>query len=78
MAGHGDTPDGLVGAAALPDFVGALKKPRKILILVKAGRRWTPSSSSFSEGASSPATSWWTAATVSGPTPSDGWYEGEN
>ena len=37
VAGHGDTPGGLVGAAALPDFVGALKKPRKILILVKAG-----------------------------------------
>jgi 6-phosphogluconate dehydrogenase len=26
-----------VGAAALRDFVAALKKPRKILILVKAG-----------------------------------------
>src|SRR5258706_10850596 len=37
VAGHGDTPGGLVGAAVLPDFVGALKKPRKILILVKAG-----------------------------------------
>jgi len=37
VAGHGDTPGGLVGAAALRDFVAALKKPRKILILVKAG-----------------------------------------
>src|ERR1700675_1646247 len=37
VAGHGDTPGGLVGAAALPDFVAALKKPRKILLLVKAG-----------------------------------------
>ena len=37
VAGHGDTPGGLVGAAGLPDFVVALKKPRKILILVKAG-----------------------------------------
>ena len=34
---HGDTPGGLVGAAALLEFVAALKKPRKILILVKAG-----------------------------------------
>ena len=37
VAGHADTPGGLVGTAALPEFVGALKKPRKILILVKAG-----------------------------------------
>jgi 6-phosphogluconate dehydrogenase len=37
VAGHRDTPGGLVGAAALADFVAALKKPRKILILVKAG-----------------------------------------
>jgi 6-phosphogluconate dehydrogenase len=37
VAGHGNTPGGLVGAAALPDFVAALKQPRKILILVKAG-----------------------------------------
>ena len=37
VAGNGNTPGGLVGAAALPDFVAALKKPRKILILVKAG-----------------------------------------
>src|SRR5438094_10327535 len=34
---HGDTPGGLVGAAALLEFVAALKKPRKILIFVKAG-----------------------------------------
>jgi len=37
VAEHPDTPGGLVGAATLPDFVAALKKPRKILILVKAG-----------------------------------------
>ena len=37
VAGHPDTPGGLVGAATLPDFVAALRKPRKILILVKAG-----------------------------------------
>ena len=37
VAEHSDTPGGLVGAAALPDFVAALRKPRKILILVKAG-----------------------------------------
>ncbi len=37
VAGHPDTPGGLVGAATLPEFVSALKKPRKILILVKAG-----------------------------------------
>ena len=37
LTGNPDTPGGLVGAAALPDFVTALKKPRKIVILVKAG-----------------------------------------
>ena len=37
VAEHPDTPGGLMGAATLPDFVAALKKPRKILILVKAG-----------------------------------------
>ncbi len=37
VAGHPDTPGGLVGAARLPEFVAALKKPRKIIILVKAG-----------------------------------------
>jgi 6-phosphogluconate dehydrogenase len=37
VAEHPDTPGGLVGAATLPDFVAALRKPRKILILVKAG-----------------------------------------
>jgi 6-phosphogluconate dehydrogenase len=37
LAENPATPGGLVGAAALPDFVGALKKPRKIVILVKAG-----------------------------------------
>ena len=37
VAAHATTPGGLVGTAALPEFVVALKKPRKILILVKAG-----------------------------------------
>src|SRR5688572_30739242 len=37
VAGHADTPGGLVGAAALPELVAALKTPRKILLLVKAG-----------------------------------------
>ena len=37
VAAHPDTPGGLVGATTLPDFVAALRKPRKILILVKAG-----------------------------------------
>ena len=37
VAGHRGTPDGLVGATRLPEFVAALKKPRKILILVEAG-----------------------------------------
>src|SRR5262252_564655 len=37
LSQHPDTPGGLVGAAALPDFVAALKKPRKIIVLVKAG-----------------------------------------
>jgi len=37
LSQHPDTPGGLVGAAALPDFVAALRKPRKIIVLVKAG-----------------------------------------
>src|SRR5687767_3883267 len=37
VARHGQTPGGLVGTAALPEFIAALKKPRKILVLVKAG-----------------------------------------
>jgi len=37
LSQHPDTPGGLVGAAALSDFVAALKKPRKIIVLVKAG-----------------------------------------
>lgn len=32
-----DTPGGLVGCSTLEDFVGSLKRPRKIIILVKAG-----------------------------------------
>ena len=34
---HPDTPGGLVGCDMLPDLVAALKKPRKIILLVKAG-----------------------------------------
>jgi 6-phosphogluconate dehydrogenase len=37
VAANPDTPGGLVGYEKLPDFVIALKKPRKIVILVKAG-----------------------------------------
>ena len=37
VAANPDTPGGLVGCEKLPDFVIALKKPRKIVILVKAG-----------------------------------------
>jgi 6-phosphogluconate dehydrogenase len=37
LSEHPDTPGGLVGAAALADFVAALRKPRKIIVLVKAG-----------------------------------------
>ncbi|MEM6821092.1 MAG: NADP-dependent phosphogluconate dehydrogenase [Verrucomicrobiota bacterium] len=33
-----DTPGGLVGSETLEDFVGSLKSPRKIIILVQAGR----------------------------------------
>ncbi len=34
---HPDTPGGLAGCAMLPELVAALKKPRKIILLVKAG-----------------------------------------
>ena len=37
MAENPDTPGGLVGAQTLEEFVGSLSKPRKIVILVKAG-----------------------------------------
>ncbi|MEM0965221.1 MAG: NADP-dependent phosphogluconate dehydrogenase [Verrucomicrobiota bacterium] len=37
VAKHPDTPGGLVGLADLKDFVNSLRKPRKIVILVKAG-----------------------------------------
>jgi 6-phosphogluconate dehydrogenase len=33
-----DTPGGLVGCATLEEFVASLKRPRKIVILVKAGK----------------------------------------
>ncbi len=38
VAEHPDTPGGLYGHAELADFVASLKRPRKIIILVKAGR----------------------------------------
>src|SRR5690242_15398783 len=70
VAGHMGTPDGLVGATRLPEFVAALKKPRaRSSSSSRRGRRWTPSSSSSSARGSSLTISWWTAATVSGPTP---------
>lgn len=37
VAGHGDTPGGLEGAATLAEFVASLKRPRKVIILVQAG-----------------------------------------
>ena len=37
VAEHPDTPGGLAGCAALPELVAALKPPRKIILLVKAG-----------------------------------------
>ena len=38
VAENPDTPGGLVGQAELADFVQSLAKPRKIIILVKAGK----------------------------------------
>lgn len=38
VAAHPDTPGGLVGTGSLEEFIGSLKKPRKIIILVQAGR----------------------------------------
>ncbi|MCC6585610.1 MAG: NADP-dependent phosphogluconate dehydrogenase [Bryobacterales bacterium] len=37
VADNPNTPGGLVGCKTLPDFIASLKKPRKIIILVKAG-----------------------------------------
>ena len=37
VAANPDTPGGLVGQAALEDFVNSLKGPRKIIIMVQAG-----------------------------------------
>ncbi len=37
VAGHPDTPGGVVGCETLADLVAVLKKPRKIIVLVKAG-----------------------------------------
>lgn len=37
VAEHPDTPGGLIGQAELKDFVQSLRRPRKIIILVKAG-----------------------------------------
>jgi len=38
VAENPDTPGGLFGAQSLEDFVGSLKRPRKIIILVQAGK----------------------------------------
>jgi 6-phosphogluconate dehydrogenase len=38
IAENPDTPGGLVGAKTLEEFVKSIKRPRKIVILVKAGR----------------------------------------
>ncbi|WP_269539548.1 NADP-dependent phosphogluconate dehydrogenase [Cerasicoccus fimbriatus] len=38
VAKHPDTPGGLVGSPTLEEFVASLKRPRKIIILVQAGR----------------------------------------
>lgn len=38
VAKHPDTPGGLVGFPELKDFVASLKRPRKIIILVQAGK----------------------------------------
>jgi len=37
VAAHPDTPGGLVGCDTLQSFIAAIKQPRKIIILVKAG-----------------------------------------
>ena len=37
VGAHPDTPGGLEGAATLEAFVGALKRPRKVILLVQAG-----------------------------------------
>jgi 6-phosphogluconate dehydrogenase len=37
MAGNPDTPGGLVGCETLRDLLAAVKKPRKMVVLVKAG-----------------------------------------
>ncbi len=38
VAKHPDTPGGLLGTPTLEEFVGSLSSPRKIVILVKAGK----------------------------------------
>lgn len=37
IAAHPDTPGGLVGCETLSDLIATVKKPRKVIILVKAG-----------------------------------------
>ena len=37
VAAHTDTPGGLTGQKTVQDFVASLKRPRKVIILVKAG-----------------------------------------
>jgi 6-phosphogluconate dehydrogenase len=69
VAANPDTPGGLTGTKTLPEFVASLKRPRKMIILVKAGastdavidslfRCWKKATLSS------------TAAMPSGPTPS--------
>jgi hypothetical protein len=69
-AGRGDQPN-VVGCHTLEDLVAALKPPRKVMMMVKAGR---PSTSSFRRSCRfcPPAMSSSTAATRSIPTPSGG------
>ncbi len=38
VAENPDTPGGLVGAKTLPEFVQSLKRPRKVVIMVQAGK----------------------------------------
>lgn len=37
IGAHPETPGGLIGCASLPELLAAVKKPRKIIVLVKAG-----------------------------------------
>jgi hypothetical protein len=61
-------PGGLVGCETLQEFVAAIKKPRKIIILVKAGGAVDAVTKQLLKRAWSRTTSWWTAATRCGRT----------